>query len=403
MRKITEIIREKALLIEAAQKGTLKKAGVIVFAAVFLAAVAAISGKPVKTGELTRPANGTGGEGVSLEVIGADVSDKLDFSIPEKELTGAEKEAILDAACNYIREYFEKLGVVCGPGAFPDEYGRAQFGYASKSPEMIDYKGNFVGSRPNEEFAAEFDVTVWVEDYKSVETVRVVYAAAGELSAEEQLNIVESNLKKGLYTDETSVKLPPTLFDGSALAWRKSEGQIQPAAVLFFGFAVAVFYVVHCMKKPEEAEKKRILECENGFSDFINRFLLYVRAGDSIENTLIRCADETEGAIQKELTEFSNNIHNGKSFADSMDALVERMPVGSMRELGRLAVMQRRYGDREFADRIERLNREAEDEKKNAVIKKSKKAETALLIPLVILLAVVLAVVISPAMFSLKA
>ncbi len=194
-------------------------------------------------------------------------------------------------------------------------------------------------------------------------------------------------------------------FDGS------ETGDVnKPLKYLLFGLviAIAVYFMFDNELKTETEKRKNQLMME--FPSFVDRFVLLLNSGNSVNNALqMTLADIEEhnpeklnNPLYRELQITYDEIFDaGISNVIAFENLGKRNQIQLLRSYATLVAQSIKKGDKHIADSLSELVKEAWLNKKNLAKDAGAKASSKLLVPMLILLSSIFILTMLPAFMNL--
>ncbi len=338
-------------------------------------------------------------------------AEGLVVELPAAAPSQKDKILWLGEADEYIDSYFRNLGVLTEAPVLPKSWGHASFSYYSLDEEYLDNDGNFFGSWPEEAHEAPFRVVVWVEDMKSAVDVRLSFAPASELSEQSQWELVKKRLNGGVFLEDDALRLPETADGGAALSWREPSTRISLLLCLVLLGLILALVAGRMDGRLDDQLKARRLSCEAEGPEVISEYLLYLGAGLSPQNAWLRLTDEYEAglrrgappkALREEMKLESARLRSGMSFAEILADFAEKSLSQDARRMARLLNEERSLGNRMLAKELKSLCDTAWEERRRSLRERVEKADTRLLLPIMLMFCVILVITVAPALMNIK-
>ena len=146
------------------------------------------------------------------------------------------------------------------------------------------------------------------------------------------------------------------------------------------------------------------------YPQIINKFNLYIRAGMTIRRAWFCIAQDYERKNQgkdkrkayEEMISTMHQITGGISEGEAYENYGARCGVSVYRKFGTMLSQNLRKGSKGLTELLGREAEDAFEERKNLAKKLGEEAGTKLVIPLFLMLIIVFAIVIVPALFSIR-
>ena len=201
----------------------------------------------------------------------------------------------------------------------------------------------------------------------------------------------------------------PEEIDGEKVTWRYGTDS-RVYAILVLGAGAACMMCVSENQRKKEKDKMRTEQMKRDYPQIIGRFNLYIGAGMTVRRAWFSIAEDYQKRKEKsgerdayeEMVKTMNQIQNGGAEGECYEEYGVRCGVVVYRKLGTMLSQNLRKGSCGMTELLRKETEEAFEERKNAAKKLGEEAGTKMMIPLFMMLAVVFAIVIMPALFSIR-
>ena len=414
----------KARISSGIRKTVILKAG-----AVTAATVVCFAGMYVWSGKKEVETNEQGqqilrrnnwGEGKRTSTLTAEIEgikESLDITVSEEMYDAQE-----------VRKIFSESGqtlenMILGDNVSTEEV-RSNLNFAAQLPDtgiriswdtdqhdVIDTSGNVY----NEDIAEDgilVEITAYLsyaEEKSSHQFyVRVLpekRSSSERLADELQRELLEADEE----TKTEGYLILPGEIDGKKVSW-SPEKDNRAYAVLVIGIGTACLLCVSDKQNKKEQEKKKIVEMKRDYPRLINRLNLYIGAGMTVRRAWFCIAadyqekkdQQGERQAYEEMVKTMNRIQSGLSEGECYEEYGIRCGLVIYRKFGTMLSQNLRKGSRGITELLRKESDEAFEERKNTAKKLGEEAGTKMMIPLFMMLAVVFAIVIIPALFSVR-
>ncbi len=360
-----------------------------------------------------RPSYGEGDQRQQVTVIvdglESQVQETFSLLIPEQSITEEQAKEQLNQAVQYIQTYLEGR-LIYEDIELPTGWQDVSFFYETLSPQLVLDNGDWVGELKQERQEIQIQVTAAIGGMQQSVPVRLWSAALSDLTAQDQLEQIASNLAEGLYTNEQTVTLPGETQSGEKLTWYQEKDSVDSILLLMLVLLPAI-----ALWKQDQEYQKIIKEREQRirhvYPEFINELVILVGAGLSLPAAWRRIGmdyqnQREEGKpinpLYEEVYRESQALGAGSSMREVLEQFSLRIRLREARRFAVLLTQNLKRGDAFLISRLRELNQEAWDMRKRQVRKQSEEADTKLLLPLILMLVVILIIVLSPAIISMQ-
>ncbi len=156
--------------------------------------------------------------------------------------------------------------------------------------------------------------------------------------------------------------------------------------------------------KLKNRQKKRRLEIQLEFPDFINKLTLLINAGMTMSKAWEKISADCSkmGDFYAEVNKTVIDIKTGKSEAEAFSQFAKRVKTPEISRLMSTIVQSTKRGGNDLVLSLRLLSNECWDMRKNAIKRLGEEASTKLLIPMIIMFFAIIIIVITPAIISMQ-
>lgn len=216
-------------------------------------------------------------------------------------------------------------------------------------------------------------------------------------------NKIGGGIKNYLKEDDEYVYLPDQVA-GKKIDWKSAVGEspfkyMIIGCILFLGVSFITF------KKIDEKYNQRLLALQKEYPYLISVLILYMETGLSLSQAWLHLCKTYEGnnsEVSQELAKTVNNIKTGKSIDVVFSDFASSCNLKEYRKLSQLITQNIRRGSASILDLLRQEMIMLEKDKMNFAKILAKKAETKLLIPLMIMLILVFIIILAPSILSFR-
>lgn len=410
---------------------TLKRMLLLIFAADLLAIAADIitsDNDASQNGYLYREEYGgeVSEQTVLMEKNGQEKQVRI-FLEPRK-LTKKEKEEALKKVMRSLPERVlggQNAGHVTRNVTLPDTAGSPEvcLEWMTDRPDIIDWDGAVGDKIP----VTGAEVTLTCElslDDAVKETSLKLMVFPKEKNEEEKLeeDVNETVAKENSETNQ-KVKLPDKI-SGEKVHWKQNEthGGIR---ILLAGVLLCASVMVFRKKEENEKKQLRIKGLKADYPNIISRFALFMNAGMSVRMSLEKMAENfrencgnragksnlrilknrtPEGTHPgfEEVCHIVDDMRNGMMEQQAFERLGRRCGIAEYRTFSDLLIRCSVKGGRDVLNLMQKTAEEAEDMKRRQARIRGEEAGTRMLLPMVLMLAIVMAILMVPAMLTMR-
>jgi tight adherence protein C len=150
--------------------------------------------------------------------------------------------------------------------------------------------------------------------------------------------------------------------------------------------------------------KKRRLEIQLKFPEFINKLALLLNAGLTMSKAWEKISNDNrnKGDFYNEVTKTVAEMHSGKNEADAYSDFAKRLKSPEISRLISTIIQNTKRGGNDLVITLRLQSTECWEMRKNAVKKLGEEASTKLLFPMIIMFLAIILIVVLPAILSMK-
>ncbi len=226
-------------------------------------------------------------------------------------------------------------------------------------------------------------------------------------SEEFNINIVKTDdieigIREKIKEDKEKVYLPDSI-QGKNITWLSEIGENGIGKIIFIIIITIIILVVRS-KNIANKIKARTEELKVEYSYLVGMLVLYMETGLSISQAWLKiCITyDKENYLKQELIRSKNNINNGKDIDSVFSDFAYSCSTREYRKLAQLITQNLKRGSSTILTALRQEMNSIEKEKRNLAKIAAKKAETKLLIPLVLMLMIVLVIILAPSIISFR-
>lgn len=401
---------------EYASDETVARALMILFAANLLGAMlnwqTLSEDTAARGGYVSRGDYGTGDDTADLTVTVDGEQHDVDLTIHSREMTGEEKEKLLNDARQALVET-----VLSGMNAdhidknlsLPEkiEGYPVKVSWMTDRPDVMDWDGIISENAPEEGTKVTLTAELVLENEPfEMELPITVYPV--KLGAEETF---QKEVRKAIddendATDET-VYLPE-MIDGKRAEWSFRNAETGKM-LLLTGFLAGVFLIYSKMKKKQLEEDQRNARMVLDYPNIVNKLVLLTSAGMSMRGAFSRirldylksrAAGGPEKPGYEEIVKTSVEMENGVPEAEAYEHMGRRCKAREYKTFSTLLFQSVTRGGSEMNGILMQEAANAIEERKKRARVLGEEAGTKLLLPMVLMLGIVMVILMVPAFMA---
>lgn len=336
-------------------------------------------------------------------------SEKVNISLQEKSMTIEECYEELNKAKPKILKKMlgenEDVNNISRPLNFISSYGERniQIQWEVEESDLVDYEGNIIRE------VKEGGEVVRVKASLTLNKVSIEYTIPLCITAKESLLSLEEYLQRKVDEDEYSkeIELPKEINGNSVNYYMQREKSAEQIIFVGLVMVVAVFFLLD--KNLDKDVEKRNKQMLVDYPEIVSKILLYNGAGMSIRNTLERIVKEykdnredTFRYAYEELEFTINKMNSGINEQQAISEYGKRSGIHCYIKLANILQQNLKRGTKEISQALQAEMNNAFFERKNKALKEGEEAGTKLLGPMVLMLIIAMAIVVAPALMSIK-
>ena len=357
---------------------------------------------------LYRNSKGVGKQEYQLEIkLGEEKWQPFSVILDEKEYTNEELDYLADIAMQEIpKEILDENTDLNNVGTnlnLMTQIGEYPFSiqWESSDPEKLENDGTLnlenITKEETIELRAVFQYEQWVKE-NSISLTLIPKNKENDLYA-----LSESIQKSQSENRERKEFTLPDIYNDKLIQWKYPLNNSTRVIILIFLLVVPFISYQKDMEvhRKVKVRKEQLLYT---FSEFISRFILYIEAGMSVKNALMRMDREnkTNDYLYQEVSFICRQMRNGLPEKDGYELLAKRCNLPCYRKLSSLLIQHVEKGSITILDNLRIEAKKAQEEQKGRIQKKGEEISTKLLFPMIIMLGIVMVFIMVPALFSFQ-
>lgn len=180
-------------------------------------------------------------------------------------------------------------------------------------------------------------------------------------------------------------------------------GAMQPDNYMLMGAGVLAALIAPYLMQQELENKVKQMKQEITIElpEFLNKLILLVNAGETVQKALIRCVkqkEEEDNALYKQLRLVAAELENGYSFHQSIEEFSKRCGVQEATVFSTTLLLNYNKGGEEFVDALREIARDLWEKRKNITKTLGEKASSKMLFPMMFIFLVIMVIVGYPAL-----
>ncbi|MOA13367.1 Bacterial type II secretion system protein F domain protein [compost metagenome] len=135
--------------------------------------------------------------------------------------------------------------------------------------------------------------------------------------------------------------------------------------------------------------------------EFLNKLILLVNAGETVQKALIRCVKQNEDAdssLYHQLRMVAAELENGYSFHQSIEDFSKRCGVQEATVFSTTLLLNYNRGGEEFVTSLREISRDLWEKRKNITKTLGEQASSKMLFPMIFIFLVIMVIVGYPAL-----
>lgn len=169
------------------------------------------------------------------------------------------------------------------------------------------------------------------------------------------------------------------------------------AVGMFFTILLPAFLINQLSNKEKERKHKILLE----LPEFVNKIILLVNAGETVQQAFIRCVEMKENNLESplyhELTETVNRLTSNEPFPHVLNELSKKCAIQEVAIFTTTVLLNYRKGGQDLILSLRELSHDLWEKRKNISKTKGEEASSKLVFPLILIFVAVMIIVGYPA------
>ena len=366
---------------------------------------------------LQRNPHGKGDSSAQLRASIGENEEEFSVTVSEQEYTEEELDAVFQEASedleklilgeneslNEVRDDLELISEIPETGI--------SVSWEIDNYEVMDLQGNLISENLTDDGTlVKLSASLL---YGKRQAVHEFYAKVYPTMisrAERQMSDLKEEIARA--DEETAAEdhlVLPDQINGERVEWSYTA-DTRAFAILILGAGTAAMICVSKDQSGKEEEKRRIRQMKTDYPQIINKFNLYIGAGMTIRRAWSCIADDYEKKRERygkrvayeEMIYTLHEIQGGAPEGECYEKYGNRCGISRYRKFGTMLSQNLRKGSKGLTELLGREAEDAFEERKNLAKKLGEEAGTKLVIPLFLMLIIVFAIVIVPALFSIR-
>ncbi len=203
---------------------------------------------------------------------------------------------------------------------------------------------------------------------------------------------------KMFLADALSISVLVALF-GGALGIMMEDNLM----FTFGGFVLSLFIPLIQLQDLEKKVKQMKREITMDLPEFLNKLILLVNAGETVQKALIHCVkqqagESKSGALYTQLGMVAAELENGYSFHQSIEEFSKRCGVQEATVFSTTMLLNYNRGGEEFVASLREISRDLWEKRKNMTKTLGEQASSKMLFPMMFIFLVIMVIVGYPAL-----
>lgn len=350
---------------------------------------------------------------LTVKAAGRDGSrDEFDFAgmIHARKASDDEIDAFLDQAMEYYGKSFIRKGesrkaVRSGiniPKSIPKN--PCSFEFSCDVTGAFSDEGNINTSIVKGEMDTTVTLTVvYDKDNKLSKKYAIHLAPDGSMPKETVEESVKNVLNTILEGDDIKKEIPlPKAIGGIRVKFFEPQELMAPKCLMLSVFVVMALAFVYKDRNEEKSVKKRA-ELKEAYADFAGRVVILLGAGLTMSEIIRKLAKEKgkETALKKELQITVRQMDNGMTEREAYESFGKRCAdCPDYMKFSSILIESLRLGAGRLLDRLSDESETALEKRKNNAAENGSKADTKMLLPMMLQLVLVMAMIMVPAFMT---
>lgn len=362
---------------------------------------------------LERPTDGSDKSTYALQVNTDETTEYIDIDVSKKIYEYSEIVSLFDKyKDDIIKQLLDKnssLEKVIYPLNFFDSIGTENISLSWQPEDIsyIDYSGKIIYENIDSNGTL---TTLYVNmELDGVTASLVIGLTLYPSSTDDTVSLkaeIENYINQNNNSTSNSVILPTSISSGSVSFRIPHDNNDFIFLLLSIFFSIILYFLVS--RETSTLLKSRNNQMLEDYPEIISKLLLLSNAGLTITNSLKKIVDDyrhTTNFVSKyayeEISITLNSLSNGKQESSAYSQFGKRCGLMPYIKLGTLLEQSIHKGSKELSFHLNNEVRNAFENHKSHILSKSKRAETKLLLPMVIILIIIMALIIVPSFMTI--
>jgi len=224
---------------------------------------------------------------------------------------------------------------------------------------------------------------------------------------------IQSSIQKGFGVHRSGEMTLLYIAEMAGYIWLLLTGGLVMAAIsggsmtwLVMGVALAILLPVALFRDLQKKVKAREIDILLELPEFLNKIILLVGAGETVQKAIVRCVKRKENTkdhpLYKELFQMINEMDNGYSFQQGLESFSKRCGVQEVSVFTTTVLLNFRRGGGEFGLALRDLSRTLWDKRKAVSRIRGEQASSKMVLPMVLIFLIVMVLVGTPAFMMMN-
>ena len=323
--------------------------------------------------------------------------EKKSLQINPREYTREEFDELAQRAVLYLKENVPGSGDEADRLTLPktDETGNLEISWSSSAPEVISASGYIFREEIEREATVTLTAEIGCNDFSVTADFPVTVGPEAKVRDDAMDKLMECERDS---RTSTTLELPEEV-DGQRVRIKNSDAErFMYVFILAAILAVMLIYYKYYKLKNEGEKLKRKLSSE--YFSFVNRLTLYIGAGLSMDDALVRAAAGASKTLQERVGFCMNRISTGVPQAKAYAEFAGNTGLQEYMRIMSLLSQNMEHGSKRLISLLDQEVKTAMNLNREQIHRKGQEASEKLLIPTCILLIVVLGIICYPALVS---
>ena len=360
---------------------------------------------------LLRPADGSDVTSYTLNVRSANESEIIDIDVPKKEFSSSQILQLFDSykddLLSLILDENPDASHISEPLYFPDFIGEEEISVyvCPEDLSLIDSSGSLIYDNiPSDGISTFVNIELELNNTRASFAINLTLFPKTETDSEKLKNEIEKYISDANSPDSDSVSLPQEINNKKINFFINEEDM--SSLFLLGGFSMVIIIFLLSKNDINKKLSKREEQLIHDFSDIISKILLLSNAGLTIPNALSKIVDDYKAKSDyysyayEELSIAVNNLKNGKSHSKVYSDFGKRCGLMPYVKLGTLLQQIVNNGSNDTSINLKSEVTTAFNNYRTDILMRSKRAETKLIFPMILILIVIMALIIIPSFMN---